>query len=956
MAAAWEPSPELLGTVVEALGAVSTATNEEHRMLVARVDEWTADPEFARYAAWLLAYSEDNGLREMAGLLLKNMVKRNWRAMPPDVTEYLQVTVLPPLADESRHVRRTACNVLTHMARHVELRHWPGLVSGLCAAIEADEEAAPNVLDGGLAALKVLAEDALLVEDLDSDELGRPMDVIIPRLLSLMSSPALGRRRAALHVLKYCLLSPPMSLVLKMDEYLAALSTLASHEEDPVNQALVVSSLATMADFHLERLDPILDDIVEYIGSCCGADHEDEVRMEALDFWCNFCEAVSGADNSNVVFAERLLGRLPDLCDVLLQALLYSEEQLADLPVDDVDDSATPDRLEDVRPRAPGKGRGGRGGGDDGDSDDDGGGGVAAAGMPGGDDAWTVRRSACDALEWLSVAYQEKLLDALLPKLNERLATEGDTYEAWSARETGVIALGCVTKGCLMTLQRYMGDLFPFLLGLLGDRRPLVRAASAWVLSSRLGTWIVAHRKHTGDPSVFLEPLLRTLCDGLHDHCKYGQYSIISALSTFLEAAGPYVAEDGFVPAVLEAVCGCFGYYQAGNELLLFDCVAVLAEGTGPALATPHALELLMPPLVERWNGMENDDTRLFPLFECLGSLAMAVGPLLFEHAPAIYGRCLTLAEGTLISVHAAAAVGELGPDVEFAVCALDLVGLLIEGVGEEGAPALIDASGGTLLSLLHEAMKPEMDEALRQSALGVLGDLSGSCWTFVAAELPRFLPLLVEATAPGGSLAAVAALEAGDRSDLAASAEAGISPYLFNNATWAAGLIAQQAGADFAPFAAQFAGACTVPLLAEGGAAKFESTTLTNASVCIGRVARVCPEEVATVVRRPVVWVRWMDELSQVAEGEEKVDAYVGLVTLCNAMPDIAAADPEAFNALAGALASIEEPGDELPGAISDLLASFHAHFGGAWGDVSTGLREDVRMSLHSRYGMPLA
>ena len=45
----------------------------------------------------------------------------------------------------------------------------------------------------------------------------------------------------------------------------------------------------------------------------------------------------------------------------------------------------------------------------------------------------------------------------------------------------------------------------------------------------------------------------------------------------------------------------------------------MLATGAGKALAQPQCMELLLPALQARWNGLPDDDHRLIPLLECMG-------------------------------------------------------------------------------------------------------------------------------------------------------------------------------------------------------------------------------------------------------------------------------------------------------------------------------------------------
>jgi len=55
---------------------------------------------------------------------------------------------------------------------------------------------------------------------------------------------------------------------------------------------------------------------------------------------------------------------------------------------------------------------------------------------------------------------------------------------------------------------------------------------------------------------------------------------------------------------------------QNKNLLILYDAVGTLADSVQEALNQPELIEVLMPPLVNRWNQISDDDNGIFPLLE----------------------------------------------------------------------------------------------------------------------------------------------------------------------------------------------------------------------------------------------------------------------------------------------------------------------------------------------------
>ena len=55
-----------------------------------------------------------------------------------------------------------------------------------------------------------------------------------------------------------------------------------------------------------------------------------------------------------------------------------------------------------------------------------------------------------------------------------------------------------------------------------------------------------------------------------------------------------------------------------------------------------------MPPLIRKWNELKDEDKDLFPLLECLSSVATALRSGFLPYAEPVYQRCVSLVEQTL--------------------------------------------------------------------------------------------------------------------------------------------------------------------------------------------------------------------------------------------------------------------------------------------------------------------
>lgn len=55
---------------------------------------------------------------------------------------------------------------------------------------------------------------------------------------------------------------------------------------------------------------------------------------------------------------------------------------------------------------------------------------------------------------------------------------------------------------------------------------------------------------------------------------------------------------------------------QHKNLLILYDAIGTLADSVGHHLNKPDYIGLLMPPLIQKWNVLKDEDKDLFPLLE----------------------------------------------------------------------------------------------------------------------------------------------------------------------------------------------------------------------------------------------------------------------------------------------------------------------------------------------------
>lgn len=98
------------------------------------------------------------------------------------------------------------------------------------------------------------------------------------------------------------------------------------------------------------------------------------------------------------------------------------------------------------------------------------------------------------------------------------------------------------------------------------------------------------------------------------DNNKRVQEAGCSAFATLEEDAGTELVP--YLEPVLKNLVFAFEKYQHKNMLILYDAVGTLADAVGSALQNPTYVDILMPPLLKRWEKLKNSDEDLVPLLE----------------------------------------------------------------------------------------------------------------------------------------------------------------------------------------------------------------------------------------------------------------------------------------------------------------------------------------------------
>lgn len=887
-----------------------------------RLDSISLIPDYVNYLIFVFLQMPDESVstRSVAGLLAKNYIYFNHTRVSPETLEHVKSAILPSLGLPDTVLRSVASQIISVLMQVSKPQNW---VEGLSVLTAAMDSSNGDEVECSLSTLAKISED--MPEDLEATEIHgvRPLDVLVPKLLVATQSSDSRVRVHALNALSQFIQIGSLSMAANIDGFVAALFSRASDERAVVRK-FVCKALVHVLSTWPEKLAPQMNNVVDYM-LYSMQDSDEDVALEAAEFWLQFAEEPRLA-NELRPYIERVI-------PVLLRCMVYSELSL--LMLSDIhEDAAEPDRPEDIRPRHYGgtvhrseriddedsaptsRSRAAIDSEfdddddfdeDDEDDDDE---------YDDDDDvlgSWNLRKCSAAALDVLAVRFQNDILPVLLPLLKDRLFSND-----WVQREAGILALGAVAEGAMSGIEPHLPTLVPLLVGMLRDSQPLVRSITCWTIG-RYASWIVPDTSPEHQQR-YLIPVLEGLLAMVLDNNKRVQEAGCSAFATLEEEAGPVLVP--YLPPVLRTLVAAFDKYHRRNMLILYDAVGTLADSVGSALNEPSYIEVLMVPLIRRWQSLDDMDPDLIPLLECLASVTIAMGSGFISYAAPVFQRCVTIVHDNLAAEQLAGEDDEM-PDRTFLIVAFDLLSGLSQGIGPH-IRELVSTSQPPLIPLL-EACLANPDSAVRQSAYALLGDLAISAFPELHARIPAIMPTLLTEVSSEPAPEALSAC---------------------NNATWAAGEIALQCGAE--PAFQQWIPELFTKLTAILHNLKSVKSLSENAAVTIGRIGLVSPESIAPNL---AVFIEpWCQALWDIKDNDEKDSAFRGLCEMIRHNPNGATGG---FAFFCNAVVRWNKPSMQLNEMFRSILTAFRDMSGSQWDATKAQFPPVIRERLEERYGV---
>jgi len=779
--------------------------------------------------------------------------------MPEQSKTYIRSTILLGLKDTNPQIRSYSGNVITEIIRQNGIWGWPEVLSELISLVENQSgNVSSEAQDGAMGALLKICEDNKSA--LNKPYQGqRPLEVLIPKLLDFTVSPQPKVRSKALATLNF-FVDEPLSSAMRAnaEKFLLQLFQLAGDQDEDVRR-FVCRAFTKLASALPAMIAPHLPGVIDYILIQQKSDPNSELALDAAEFFFENC----AKEELQLAFGQNLEKIVP----VLLESMIYSEDDQARLEAEAEDDAERDDKEQDIKPQfATAKNSGAAGtsalkieetsngaskpsanGYAFDDNDDDLSEGEIDEDDDYGDDPeelWNLRRCSAASLDTFATRYHERVFQVTLPYLMENL-----NHSDWPNREAAVLALGAISVGCMDVVQPNLPDLIPFLISLLSDQQPVVRQITCWALG-RYSSW-ASHLDQAGKQRFF-EPMMDGILQRMLDNNKRVQEAAASAFANLEEQATTELRP--YCGVIAQQFVKCFARYKDKNMFILYDCVQTLAEHVGAEMARPELVDLLMPALIARWSKVADQSREMFPLLECLAYIATSLGHAFAPFAEPFFTRCIKIIQENLEEGNMAANNSNFDqPDKDFLVTSIDLLSSIIQALEGSLSGELVATAQPNFFELLAYCMRDSNND-VRQSAYALLGD----CAIYVFGQLRPYLSSIMDILIM--------------QLDLATATEDPDTAFrVINNACWSAGEIAMREGAGMDAFVDRLLEKLATILFSN----EVPESLNENAAIALGRLglgndgrlapnlAGFAPAFLATVAK-----VGWTDEKCHALKG----------------------------------------------------------------------------------------
>lgn len=866
----WAADPGALEHLRNIFKATLSSNKDERSQAVDALNQAREQAEFENYLVDLLIRSDaGSDVKAAAGLNLKNAVLKEPRKDRP----YVLDQIMNGLLLDDTMARNITGTVITSLFSLYGLEKWPQSLNHLLQLVEAPE-VAQLTKEAAMGALSKICEDSAysLNKEFNGE---RPLNYMVPKFIKIAAQPeaSSSTKAKALGCLNLFIPLKTQLFLVLIDDFLQVLFLLASDPNTAVRKNVCTAFLLIMEN-RPDKLVPHMDGVVEY-GLHSMQDEEEEVAMEACEFLLALAE--SPAKGHKEKFRPKLQKVLP----VLLDKMVYLEEEVFLIQIADEKDNANvADKQDDIRPNAakakehtvsrknassskkeskayePTTYEDERVQDSDGsyvnealsDSDDD------DEDSDDELDAWNLRRCSAATLDALSLEYPQEVIQVTLPILQEKIVSTG-----WPVREAAILAFGAISTSCVELANDKLPTLVPFLVDRLKDLETRVRQISCWTVS-RFAQWVADEAHEGGHYANYFQPTFESIVLCALDAKKIVQEAACSALSIFIETTDVSLISY-YVRPLLEHFAKCLQTYQRKNMVVLYDCILTFVDKIGQDVFNSHPdyVSTLLPPLLQHWQALNDTDSDLWPLLECMAAVAATMGEAFAPYAVPVYERAVKILSNAVQMNQEVHTHPEIeAPEKDFIVTSLDLIDGLVQGFKGHSVD-LMKQHGADLMEIVQLCLE-DHDDDVRQLTYALLGDLAIHANEVI---LPNFYRIIL--------------MIGNELTDYSY-----VKYPVTSNAIWACGEMAITLPKETVHPQVWNISDLLITLL---NSPDVQQSVLENAAICLGRFGFVGPEVLGP--RLPEFIYSWCKHMMYVLENDEKESGILGIIEIILQNPD---------------------------------------------------------------------
>lgn len=887
--------------------------------------------DFDNYLLHILRASEiDDSTRASAGIYLKNDLVKNFKFKKPDLQSHILELLPRGLLSNSTFVRRITSGIISAVFRTVGPQGWPSVIPDLVALISG--AAGTDAIDGASEAFLSICEDsARLLEQEVHTASGTmvPMQLLVQRLIEVISNDTLSSkvRARSLACLVHCINVGSNTIFINIDAILNVVFTLCQQNvSDEEIQKQIAAIFVGILDKWPEKLYHRWPGVVSWCTHMVK-EGDEAVALQADEFLLSM--------STSELPPDLILPYLGNIIPVLLEKMVYDENDVELMEAEDAKDDGSEDKDEDIKPqmakskehkaikRENGEDsnsklhvNGETEADDSDDSDDD----------DNDDDfdnsyTWNLRKCSAATVDMLSTTFPKEVLQYSFPIIKESM-----NAQQWPLREASILILGAISEAALQYAAEQLPELIPFLVDRIKDDQPRVRQITCWTLS-RYSTWVCSEATTGGAFANYFKPTFQAIMDCALDKKKVVQESACSSLSDFIECSDPQLISQ-FVEPLLHHFQAYFANYRRKNLIVLYDTIQTFTEKVGEQLRyNPTYIDLLLPPLIQKWQELDDSDKDLWPLLECMSSVAASIGEAFAGCAVPVYERAVRILHKCIEEEKLASSDSSfVAPEKDFIVTSLDLVDGLIQGLTVHSGSLIAHNDSKNSYSLMELVLTCLDDNYsdVRQSAYALLGDCA--IYLFDLLIKPYIQTLMVSIYQEITNL----------NDEAIASC---------NNAIWALGEIAIRSDNNLIEQYLSNFYRVLEPVIHDFNA---DVTLLENTAVTIGRFGVFYPDQTASVAQE--VLIMWCELIGGLEDNEEKASAVNGMCNIIMKHPEIAN-DLGNVRAIIDMIANYHEPSVELAEVFKVLLEGFKSGLGSEWDRIVGD--SPACQSLRQRYGV---